>query len=458
MLNFKSISKIISLIISMGLFSTCDLTYAKSDLVDIYKLAEKNDAILKQQLALYNATKKEKYIEGGDLLPQINLDANRGYNKITHITRDVELYTKTYNLVLEQILFDWAEWQQFLRTSPLITFAEKNWYLANQNLILRVSEAYLNILRAQDTLEFAQKEYEAINQLYQESTERFNVGEITRADFDQVKADLDSTSADVYQAKAELENNKDKLREIINTNIPELAPVKENSKLLKANPNSIEKWLEIARKYNLNLQAAHANRLMSEHDIKIAEAGYMPTAMLTARLRGSDSRRLLFNVASPTQIFVNSFRVGIDVTSPNLNPYGTIANVKKSKADYHRADQEFIEEYRNTEKLIKQYYRDIISFSNQLVAYKQAVKASQSALDATKEHFDLGDRTYVIVLERISDLYSAKRDFHNAIYDYILSLLRLEDAAGRLSIKDLIAVNSLLDTNKSTKKTYKKKS
>ncbi len=457
MLNFKVTIKIICLIITIGICSIHGTIYATSDLVDIYKLAEKNDAFIKQQLALYNATKKEKYIQGGDLLPQINLDANRAYTKITHITRDVELYQKTYNLILEQILFDWAQWQQFLRTTPLITLAEKNWYLANQNLILRVSEAYMNILRAQDNLEFAEKEYEAINHLYQESSARFNVGDITKADIDQVKADLDSTSADVYQAKADLENNKDKLREIINTKVPDLAQVKGNGRLLQPNPNKLDKWLEIARKYNLNLQAAHANRLMAEHDIKIAEAGYMPTAMLTARLRGSDSRRLLFNVVSPTQIFTNSFRVGIDVTSPNLNPYGTIANVRKSKADYHQADQEFLEEYRRTEKLIKQNYRNVIAYGNQLKAYKEAVKAAQSALDATKEHFDLGDRTYVIVLQRISDLYSAKRDFHNAIYDYILSLLRLEDSAGRLNIKDLIAVNELLYKNQPMKKQTNKK-
>lgn len=459
MLNSKYINKIISAVFKLGLVATSSSPiFAHSDLVDIYRMAEKNDVIIKQNLAFYNATKKEKYIQGGELLPQINLDGRRGYSKITRITRDVEIYNNTYNLVLKQILFDWAQWQQYLRTEPLITVAEKNWYLANQDLILRVCVAYLNVLKAEDTREFAQKEYDAIKQLYSESQERFNVGEITSADIDQVKADLDSISADLYEANANIENNKDKLREIINAEIPELAPINEGAKLLKSNPQNVKKWLDIARKYNLNLQAAHANRLMAEHDIKIAEAGYMPKATLLARLRGSDSRRLLLNVITPTQQFVNTFRVGIDVTSPNLNPYGTIHNVKKYKAEYHKADQEFIEEYRNTEKLIKQYYRDVITFSNQIKAFEQAVKAAQSALDATQESFEVGTRTYVIVLERISDLYSAKRDHRKALYDYILSLLRLEDAAGRLSIKDLIAVNNMLYKHKPIKKKYKTKS
>lgn len=427
---------------------------AHSDLVDIYKIAERNDAIVKQQFELFNSTKEERNIQGGDLLPQINLDYSKGYRKIQRIgPRDIIIYNDTYNLVLDQILFDWAQWQEFLRTTPLITAAEKNWYIANQDLILRVSEAYINILNAEDTLEFTKKEYDAIFQLYQESQERFNVGEITRADIDQVKADLDSVTADLHIARATYLNNKDILSEIINIPVPELAKLKSSPKFPKANPNSVARWLEIARKYNLNLQVAHANRLISEHDIKIAEAGFMPTVNLNARLRGSDQRRLLFNVTQPTQEFINTFRIGVEVTSPNLNPYGAIARTKQAKFDYHRTDKEFIEEYRRTEKLIKQYYRDVINNQKKIVALRQAVKASQSALDANKENFEVGNRTYVIVLERISDLYSAKRDYRDAVYSYILSLLRLEGAAGRLSIKDLVAVNEMLYKHKKYTKT-----
>lgn len=440
----KSYTIIKNIILNFICLSITSVVHAHLDLVDIYKLAEKNDPLVKEQWEVFNATKQELPIERSDLLPQINLDGSRGYTKIQRVSTDVELYNKTYNLILEQILFDWAEWQEYLRTTPVITAAEKNWYLANQDLILRVSEAYINILNAEDTLSFTDKEYEAINELYQESKARFDVGEITRADIDQVKADLDAVTAELHVARAEVLNNRDRLSEIINKDVAEIAPLKNNPKIIRPNPRDVKKWLEIAREYNLNLQIAHANRLIAEHDIKIAEAGYMPRVTADARLRGSDSRRLLFNVISPTQEFINTFRVGVDITSPNLNPYRAIHSTKKAKYDYHRTDKEYLEEYRRTEKLIKQYYRDTINNEKRIRALKQAVKAAQSALDANRENFEIGTRTYVIVLDRISELYQAQRDYRDAVYQYILSLLRLEGAAGRLNIKDLIAVNNLL--------------
>lgn len=449
-----------ALTLSCQLLLMSSISYAHSDLLDIYKIAEKNDVIIRQQRAIYNATQQEEYITRGALLPQIDLSAYRSFNKIEHIPTVRRFYFKGYDLILEQVLFDWAKWHTYLRSEPLITIAEKSWYLSNQELILRVTQAYVNILNAQDTLEFTEKEYEAINELYQESKARFDVGEITRADIDQVRADLDAVTAELYLARADVENKKDVLQEIINVKIPNLAKLKNNYDLPKPRVRYLKRWLEIARKYNLNLQAAVANKKVAGHNISIAEAGYMPTVNLTARLRGSDGRQILQNINNTaTRQFINSFRVAVELDSPNLNPYGTIAENKQARANYHSADQEHIEEYRRAEREIKQYYRDVHSIGSEVQALKQAVKAAQSSLDATQEGFDVGTRTYVIVLQRISELYAAKRDYREAIYRYILALLSLENSAGTLDIKDLIAVNNMLYKHtpvKQSKKTVKK--
>lgn len=443
-------------IFSSSILLMSSISYGHSDLLDIYKIAEKNDVIIRQQRALFNAAQQEEYITRGALLPQIDLSAHRNFTKIEHIPTTRRFYFKGYDLILKQILFDWAKWQTYLRSEPLITIAEKSWYLSNQELILRVTQAYVNILNAQDTLEFTEKEYAAINELYQESKARLEVGEITTADTDQVKADLDAVTAELYLARANVENRKDILQEITNVKIPDLAKLKSNYNLPQLKEPSLNRWLEIARKYNLNLQSAVANRKVAGHNISIAEAGYMPTVNLTARLRGNSGRRVFQNVTNTaTQEFVDTFRVAIELDSPNLNPYGTIAQNRQARAEYHGADQGYIEEYRRTEREIKQYYRDVHSIRSEVQALKQAVKAAQSSLDATKENFDIGNRTYVIVLQRISELYSAKRNYSEAIYRYMLALLSLKNSAGTLDIKDLVTVNDLLYKHKPVKESEK---
>lgn len=431
--------------IKINLFLTISSIYANTDLVDIYKLSEKSDVIIKQQHALYQATKQDKYIERGQLLPQIDLDARKGATKIDKITAPFTFHYDEYNILLQQVLFDWEKWHRYLRTNPLISIAEKTWYKENQNLILRVSQAYLDILLAQDILEFTEKEYEAIHELYKESEMRFKIGDITIADIDQVKSDLDSVTSDLYAARNEVENKREILREIINVPIPVLSKLKPNLILPILTPTSVEEWLKIAMQNNLNLQAAQANKKVADHNISIAEAGYMPTVNLSARLRGSDRGRIITFLLTPTREFVNTFRVGIDIQSPNLNPYGSIATNRKAMAEFHRTDQEYTEEYRKTHKLIEQYYREIVSTKEQITALAQSIKAAQSSLDATKASFEVGNRTYVFVLNRISDLYSAKKNYKEAIYRYIMALLKLEDTAGRLTLKELIAVNQMLD-------------
>lgn len=450
------IIKNISLIAAI-LFISIPACLAYSDLVDIYKIAEKNDVIIRQQQALFEATKKDKPIERSALLPQIDLSARRGITRIEHTRSPLLVRYKEYDLLLNQVLFDWEKWHRYLRTTPLITIAEKTWYQENQNLILRVSQAYLDILLAEDIVEFTEKEYQAIYELYKESKLRFEVGDIARSDIDQVQADLDAITSDLLAARNDLANSKERLQEITNQKVPDLARLKNNLKMPSLKPTTIKEWTDIALQNNLSLLSAQANKKVADHNISIAEAGYMPTAQLSAKLRGSSLGRIINNVTRPQRQFVNTFRVAVDIRSPNLNPYGTIAENNKARYDYHVADQGYIEQYRRTEKLVEQYYREVLASQKQISALDQSVKAAQSALDATQESFEVGNRAYVFVLNRISDLYSAKRDQRQAVYRYIMALLNLQDTAGRLSPKDLVAVNKMLNKYPKLEKTKQSK-
>ncbi len=416
-----------------------------ADLIDIYKISEKNDPLVAEAREVYRAAQEELPISRSQLLPQLNLSASRGFTKVERVVTPVKYHYRMYDLRLDQVIFDWAKWSTYLRSEPLITAAEKTLYNANQDLILRVSQAYFNLLAAQDDAEFALKQYNATYELHQQAKARLDVGDVTIADVEQVKANLDAMNAEVIRTKNVIINNQEKLREITNHSIPDLAKIKPNFSLPDLKPQSLDEWYNIANKYNLDMQVANAERLAACRDIDIAEAGYYPTANFTAKLRGSDARNVRESPTSLRRKFTNTLYLNVEVSSPNLNPYGTIAKTDQARALYHQADAAYIEAYRKAQTMISKYYRDVMSTKNQISALQQAVKAAQTALDANRANFEVGEREYVIVLERLGDLYRAKRDHKMAVYRYLMSWLQLENASGRLDIRDLAVVNSVLE-------------
>lgn len=423
------------------------------NIIDIYKTAQINDPTIAQERELFNAAKEEKYITRSALLPQIDASGRKAFTKLIERSTNTKFYSKGYSVELNQVLFDWAKWHTYKQSKPVITLAEKRWYQANQNLILRIAEAYFNILNAQDTIEYLQKEYETSNKLYEESQAKYDLGVITIADIEQVKADLDAINADLIGAKNDLENNKEILKEIIAKDIPTLDKIQDKFDTIALDYNNKNKLLEKAYKNNLEIQAALAQKNIAYRDIKIAEGGFTPKANLYAKLSGSDRRSFTGGSQSLQNKFAHIFSVGVNIESPNLNPYGSINTYEQAKENYHKFDQQYIEAYRKLHKDVTNFYRAMQSRQKEVKALESAIKAAQSALDATMEGFKVGTKTYVVVLDRISDLYSTKRDYKNVIYKYLLAFLQLENAMGTLDIKDLKKVNNLLVSHLKTEKT-----
>lgn len=447
---FKKNRLIICVLLSFNQFF--NQSYS-ADLIDVYKIAEKNDAIIQQARAVYSATQEEKGITRANLLPQLNLTATKAHVKINRIIPVTQFDYNYYDLRLDQSIFDWEKWSNYLRSEPLITAAEKTLYTANQDLIIRVSQSYFNILAAQDTVEFNEKQYEATNQLLNEANARLELGELTIADVEQVKANLDSINADLIRSRNEVENNRDTLQMITNIKIPEIAKINPENKLPELNLKTLQEWLDLSKKYSLDIQVAQANRLVASRDINVAQAGFLPTANLTAEFKSGNDRNVnqVVGISTSARPYVRRFSLNIEIDSPNLNPYGSIAKTNKARALYHKADQKYIETYQATASYVTQYYNTVVSLRERIKAMKQSIIASQKALDSTRANFEVGERTYVIVLDSIKNLYDAKRNHKIALYQYLIALLQLEQSTGILDIKDLGVTNSMLAQNSKTK-------
>jgi outer membrane protein len=95
----------------------------------------------------------------------------------------------------------------------------------------------------------------------------------------------------------------------------------------------------------------------------------------------------------------------------------------------------------------REAYNGVISGISRVKAFKQAVVSSEKALESTEAGYEVGTRTTVDVLNVRRDLFRAKRDYASSRYDYILSILRLKQAAGIVNVDDLAQINQWLETN-----------
>ncbi|HEY3698959.1 MAG TPA: TolC family protein, partial [Spongiibacteraceae bacterium] len=181
---------------------------------DIYELALKNDAKLKTAEATYKANIETEQQAKSRLLPQINGDASYGRNKrdqdnvsITNfdpvtqnfLTGNVNTKTsitdKAWGVSLNQTLFDLPAWFAFKSGRVLSQQAQAQFSADQQDLIVRVADAYFTVLRQWDNLQVALAEERADKRQLDQAQQRFEVGLIAITDVQEARAASDASYA-----------------------------------------------------------------------------------------------------------------------------------------------------------------------------------------------------------------------------------------------------------------------
>ncbi|MEM7612401.1 MAG: TolC family protein, partial [Pseudomonadota bacterium] len=124
---------------------------------------------------------------------------------------------------------------------------------------------------------------------------------------------------------------------------------------------------------------------------------------------------------------------------------GTTSSRVKQAVHEHRAARERAQRIaRETERLTRDSYLGVLTEISRTKALQQALRSSETALEATLAGFDVGTRTTVDVLDAQRNVFNARTQFLRARYDYLLNVLRLKQAAGSLQVQDLETINQLL--------------
>lgn len=270
--------------------SLASLEAGAADLKDVYERARANDPLIREADANRLAARESKPQAVAALLPQVAASAR--YNEEesdssgafvqpgsppTPEVRDSVGNSSNWDVTLRQNIFRWENWAALRRANAERAQAEADYLAAQQDLILRTSEAYFNVLAAQDTLEAAQAAYDAIARQLEQSEKRFEVGLIAVTDVQEAKAAFDAASAALIQAKRNLATTGERLRELTGDTFDELSKPGAEMPLAGPNPANAEDWVKLAMEQNARLISSQLAADITRHNISAERGGHLPS-------------------------------------------------------------------------------------------------------------------------------------------------------------------------------------
>ncbi|ATZ73779.1 outer membrane channel protein TolC [Idiomarina sp. X4] len=433
--------------------TTVSFTSNAEDLAQIYRLAVDNDPTLLRAAAERNATQKGVDIAKSGFLPQVNGEA--GYSESTSdspqfVNNQIQKFAIDSSgwqagVTLNQSIFDWSVWKNADIAEKQAYQAEISYSNAQQELMLRVVNAYFQALQAKDDLSFAEAEKKAIKRQLEQTKQRFSVGLTAITDVHEAQAQYDSAVAREIQARNAVEIAYESIREITGQYPQTLAALDtETFSPSDPAPEDVMKWVKKAENSNLSLLESMVQVEIAEQQIKLQQAGHYPTVSLSANYSANDIDRTIQGEPSPDTGRLDSRSIGLNVSVPIFSGFRTSAEVSQARDNYVASSQQMVQTRRQIEREVRNAYYEVSASIASISAFQQSVVSAESALKATEAGFEVGTRTIVDVLNSTQNLYNAKRNLSEARYGYIRQMLRLEQAAGQLQENDLLAINSSL--------------
>lgn len=431
-----------------ALLAACLAPARATDLMQIYQLAVERDPRTREAEERRNAALENRPQGLARLLPTISMNGRLNRNSVEAKFKQAELVFLTgarnvgfwdsrASVDLYQPIYHHDFWVQLSQADNQIAEAEANYAAEQQNLIRRTADAYFNVLLAQDTLEFARAELEAIGRQLEQAKARFEVGLTPITDVHEAQAGFDQARAGAIVAENQLDNAKEALREIVGDFPGDLDGLAAEVPLNPPQPARMDEWNTLAQKENLTIIASQNRTEYSKKNIDLQFAGHMPTLDLRASAGFTDTTR-------PYGINTEYQQIGMEVNVPMFAGGGVNSRVRQARHDFEAALESLDGRRRAVTRQVNEAYRGVVSSISQVQALKSAVVSSESALEATLAGFDVGTRTMVEVLTEQRNRFRTKRDYAQSRYNYISNSLSLKQAASTLSPEDLALVNHWL--------------
>jgi len=429
---------------------TAQLPARAQDLQQVYRDAKAYDAqYASARYALQAGL--EKLPQGRALLlPSINATAGTTTN---HLGIDRygpnptpqsgrTFYNRNYVLSFSQPVFRLQNWLQFDQAEQQVRQAEAVFGQATQDLIVRVAQAYFDVLASEVTLALVGAQKTAISEQLAQAKRNFEVGTATITDTHEAQARFDLSVAQEISAQNDLDNKKKTLAQIAGKDYAALRPLRAQVSLSPPNPNNMNDWVALTEKQAYPVAIQEATTQIANLQTRFARAGHFPTVDLVASYGQTEQTG---STVSGNSAQLNSGSIGFQLAVPIYQGGAITSREREAAANYEKAKQDLENARRSSVLSAQQSYLAVINGVAQVRALEQALVSSQSALDSNKLGYEVGVRINIDVLNAQQQLFSTRRDLAVARYNTITSHLRLKAAAGSLRDEDLEEVNRALE-------------
>jgi len=420
---------------------------AAADLLGIYRDALVSDPVFQAQRSQRNATIERLPQARSQYLPLISGQASVFHNYTERSgLANYDYTTQGASLSLSQPVFRLPNWIAISQAEKIVLQADARLADANQELIVRVAQAYFDVLLAQDTVLLSAAQKEAFSQQLAQAKRNFEVGTATIVDTLEAQARYDQTVAQEIVIVNDLEIKRRALEQLVGKPVDGVVPLKEPLALVPPDPVNIDAWTKAAEESSLAILAAQAFNEAAKQEVDRAKAGHLPTVDFSVTYgvaKDPSGVRGLDGISPNGRAGSVGFVLGVPIFEGGL----TSSRVREAVALRDKADQDLENTRRSVIQLTRTQFLNVTNGIAAVQAIERAVASTQSQLDSTVLGRDVGVRTSVDVLNAQQQVFSARRDLQASRYLYLLNTLRLKAAAGRLTEPDLEAVNRTLGRN-----------
>lgn len=314
---------------------------------------------------------------------------------------------------------------------------------ASQNLIVRVAQAYFDVLAAQDSVQVAQAQKQAISTQLEMAKRNFEVGTATITDSREAQARFDLVTAQEIAAQNDLQVKRVALDQLVGRVGIQPTPLAAPLTLPQVAPDNMQSWVDTALLSQPQLRQAQLALDIAKLDTKKAEAGHKPTVDLQAGYVVNRYPNGSMTPAIPLSYRTNAAQIGVVMNMPLFAGFAVQNRIKETVALEEKARAQLDDARRNVEQATRTAFLGVQSGQAQVKALEAALASSQSALEANKMGYEVGVRINIDVLNAQSQVYQTERDLANARYQVLLGQLKLRQAAGVLTDDDLRMIDAL---------------
>ena len=442
---------------SLPLTAAVALAFASNaqaqSLVEMYEAARGYDAGFISAKSLYEANLAKANQALGGILPNISVSVS---HTRTDFQRQVigvdatrtpvtELETKTTAATLVQPIYRPAAWATYRQGGRQLQQAAAQYETAEHDLLIRVSQAYFDVLTSEDNFDLVQNQKKAVSEQLASAQRNFEVGTATITGVRDAQARFDLANAQAIAAENELRTKRLALNMVVGLNDAKPKRLAKHPATISAPKDDVNVWVSQAQASSPAVRQAQLAVEVADYEVDKAVAVHKPT--LDAQMTYGRTENLKGTYVSSYSAYPLTTwnpSVGLVLNVPLFAGFSGVYKVKEAIALKDKAQSDLENARRGTEQATRNTYFGLLAGLSQVKAYEAAEASSQSALDANKLGYSVGVNINIDVLNSQSQLYQTKRDLAKARYDVLVTNLKLRQAAGTLTPADLQPINDLL--------------